>query len=144
MRKYLAVLGFLLVVGCTPPSMNLQRSLLRDTGDSGITVLLDETPLEKVDATRAEVKDIGEAILKFLDTGKVYELTRSELAVELKKIVPEKYDVYYDMVMTAISEQQLDVDKIGQNNVARIRAAVVGALRANELYKKSDRKKEDT
>jgi len=141
-RLMIVAVVFSALAGCKP-SMNVQRSGLRCVGDTGVTVLLDELPEEKVAEARKDVKDIGAALLKFLETGDVAALTMSELRAELEKLVPVKYKGYFDAVLSAASTQHVDVEKIGPNNVKRVRAAILGCLEGEQRYDVADRPVEE-
>ncbi len=139
MRRILLLLMCLvLVVGCVP-SMNIQRAGLRSAGDLGVTACLDAVPAEAAGPLKAEIESIAESILVFLDTGAVAALTHSELRTKLEELVPVKYRSYFDAVLSAVSDRSVDVDKIGANNVKRLRAGAVGIVAGCTRYDKEDR-----
>ena len=148
MKKLLAVIILFSTVGCVPPSLNLQRSVLRGTGDTAVTFVMDEVSDGKVDETLWKIKSIVGALNKFLEDGKVAGLTRSELSTEILKIVPAKYKNWADQLLAVVSSQDITVDqekivKIGPNNVLRLKAFLKGALKGLEEYNKDHRPVEE-
>lgn len=138
MRYLLPIL--LVLAGCTAPNaMNDQRAALRSGGDVGVTMSLDQVPEAELAGTQLIVKNTGEAILKFLDSGNVAELTRTDLQTKLNTLVPVKYQAYYSAALLVLGSQTVSVDKVGTDNVKRIKAAVIGVLRGNEAYDVKDR-----
>lgn len=142
MRKLTILFALAFVVGCVPPSMNLQRSALRGAGDTAVTVILDSSSDSSYKESLTKIKGIAEAILKFLEDGKVANLTRSQIGVEITKLVPAKYKGWADQLLAAASGTVVDVDKIekiGVNNIARLKAFLKGTLSGTNEYKEADR-----
>jgi hypothetical protein len=137
--RYLPVLVLVALIGCTPPSMNLQRAGLRSACDSGVTAALDAVSDENLDSVQKDIKDTCDALSKFMADGHVADLVYSDFRADVEKLIPTKMKPYFDAILTAVSTQDLNVDKIGANNVKRINAAIFGVQLANTQYAKSDR-----
>jgi len=142
MRYFLISVFVVFATSCIAPSMNVQRSLLRDSGDSGATVYLETVDAAKVATQQAQIEEACEAALKFLDDGKVKDLPIDAVAAEIKKLIPAEYALLVDMAIGAIdtADPTVDVSKaIGAANVKRIRAALRGAMLGATDYSLDDR-----
>ena len=144
MKNLILAASFILLAGCAPPSLNIQRSVLRGTGDTAVTFVLDEVAEDKLDETSGKIKSIVEGVAKFLEDGKVANLTRSQLSTEILKIVPAKYKNWADQLLAVVSAQDITVDtakveKIGVNNVLRLKAFLKGALGGIKEHNKDHR-----
>jgi len=140
MRFLTLVLALILLAGCTPPSMNLQRSALRSLGDVGVTVTLDLVKADKVKATQAEVVVVCDAVLRFLNGGTADGLTQTGISSKLQSLIPAKYRAYFSSALQALSGQTINVGaKIGMKNLRRINAAVVGIKAGARYYVVTDR-----
>ena len=143
MRTVFGLMVLVLCVGCTAPSMNVQRSVLRDAGDTGLTVALDAVDEAAVPNVQKEVEQTTKAILKFLEDGKVSDLTHSDAVKELEKLIPANLRPYFDAVLSVLGTHQVDVEKIGKDNVKRLQAACIGVLQGNTQYSLEDRPVEE-
>lgn len=116
------------VAGCQQPTLNEQRSALRGSADFGSTELILRKKMTKEDV--AMMKEILNEIEKFINDGQVADLTTGALRTELDKIVAKyapKYQPVVAWVLAAVSGITVDTQKIGPDNVARIKAALMGA-----------------
>ena len=134
-----SLFAMFLLTGCIAPSMNLQRATLRAAGDASITAIVDNRSDDKVDPTLAKAKDIGEGILKFLEDGKVADLTQTQLKDGVLKIVPAQYRNWADQLLAVVSVREVNVDKIGADNVSLLKAFVKGTLTGTSEYRKDHR-----
>ena len=123
----------------TISSLNVQKSLLRGTGDSGITTVLENQSEEKVQEIADGVKTICNDVLNFLDSGNIAGLTVNELKAELLEVVPEGSEDFVNDILSLVIMQNVDVGSIGSRNVKRIRAFVKGVIRGAEDYAVEDR-----
>lgn len=139
MNKLLLPACLILISGCVPPSMNLQRATLRAVGDASITAIVDNRSDEKVDETLSKVKEVGEGIAKFLKDGKVADLTDTQLKEEILKLVPAQYKNWADQLLGVVSVREVNVGKIGADNVALLDAFVKGTLTGVVEYNKKHR-----
>ena len=142
MRFLAIVVVAALAAGCQTPSfsLNVQRSLLRDGGDSGITFYLETVDKVKLADTQTKIGEACDAMETFLKTGQAAVLPLSEVEKQLKRVVPAKYHRIVSTAIAAISAVNVDVSKkIGVNNVKRIRAAVVGIRTGTTRYDVADR-----
>jgi len=139
MRYSLLIAIVLLAIGCTPPSMNMQRSGLRGICDAGTTAALDAVSEESLPAVQKDIKDTCDALSKFMADGKVADLVYSDFRAAIEKLIPQNLKSYFDAVLAAASTQELDIGKLGTNNVKRINAAILGVQLANAQYAKEDR-----
>jgi len=133
--------GLMCSSGCiVVESLNVQKSLLRGTGDSGVTAVLENQDEEKVAEVVDGVISICQDVLEFLDSGSIAELTRSELKRALLDVVPDGSADFVNDIMSLVSMARIDVDgKIGTRNVKRIRASVIGVIRGADEYSVEDR-----
>ena len=144
MKKFALATLLLIAAGCVPPSMNLQRAALRGGGDTAVTAVLGEVSDENFDDTFGKVKSIVDGVAKFLDDGKIADLTQSQLSDEIMKLVPVKYKAWADQLLAVasgvvVSEDQ--IAKVGVDNVRRLKAFLKGTKTGLTEYKKEDRKK---
>ncbi len=142
---YKALLGILLVAvtsGCgeTFVSMNVQRSGLRATADVGATVYLDARDILVVDTDKVKLKEIANSIGLFLDTGNVALLPLDEVRRHLNSIVPVQYRNFVHIVLASVSTKTVSISGVGADNVARMRAALLGMNLAVDQYRNEHRK----
>jgi hypothetical protein len=131
--------------GCIPPSMNYQRSGLRSAGDVGATALLEQADAKMMEKYKVDIVDTCNAVIKYLDGGKVADLTPYAVEAKLREIVPIKYIPLLNTALTAIDNSNATVNPstaIGPDNVKRIKAAVIGFRQGTIEYDVNDRLKE--
>ena len=142
MKKLLLLVMVLGLVGCEPPSMNVQRSAARDAGDTGITIYLDGRNVHDLDEKKARILAIAIEIEEFLNTGEVSELTVGALKKQVNKIVPAEYQNLSDTVLEYLSEYSIPTDKVPAEVVKNIKAALYGIRTGVAEYRIEDRKPE--
>ena len=124
MRKFgLLPLALLLTVavGCQRPSLNVERSLLRGSGDVSATLVINI--VDNQVEVQKEITTYAIAILKWLDKGEIDKQTAAQVAKDLKKIIPAKYWSLIDMAMGALDNVQADPTALlGVNNLKRLKA----------------------
>lgn len=133
------VMALLALPGCDQPSLNMQRAGLRDVGDAGATVWLEEIDESKVDKRRVQIHDSCGKIIEFLETGQVASLTSSVLAQKLVDLVPDEYKWLPADVLAAVSLAKTSNEIVGNNNIKRMIAFCRGMQRGAELYAIEDR-----
>ena len=140
MRRWMVLaMVAMLLAGCVP-SANMERSILRGVGDTGITAVADGKEETDVQALVDGTKSACAALLAFLDTGNVVNLTTSELEAKLISLVDSKYSSIVSQALTGIKVAQLDVNgKIWVRNMKRVRAIIKGVLRGANEYEIADR-----
>jgi hypothetical protein len=131
------------MTGCIMPnykSLNAQRSAIRGTGDISVSLSLDsiENPAT-AESVAVDTKNITIAVDKFLQDGKVADLTIPEITGELRKIIPADYQFIYDLLIAQISTITVPTDVIGANNVKRMRALCAGIIVGCSEYDVADR-----
>jgi hypothetical protein len=150
MKAIWIVVLCLFVSGCTVADfsagtssfsgVNVQRAALNSGGQVATAILLDQTSADKVDQRIAETKIVVEDIRTLIDTGKIGSYTVSELQSALNKIIPVAYSAYTTQIVAAVSGfVTLPTDKIGDNNVARIKEVLNGIEYRCALYDKTAR-----
>jgi len=143
MQFLVATLLCLFSVGCIMPSyksLNAQRSAIRGGGDIGVTVALDSVDTgTQAEDIALKTKDITIAVDKFLQDGKIADLTIPEITGELRKLIPADYQFIFDMLIAQISGITVPTEKIGVNNVKRLRSLCAGIILGCVEYKASDR-----
>ena len=144
--RYVAVVLLLLVSsGCgTPLGLNFQRASLRGTGDMSTTAILEYTPEQDVTKKQAQIQKYAKELLEFIETGSVAKLPIADLERELKKLVPDEFDFLVDGAIGYIVSQTVDVSgAIGEDNVKRIKAGLIGVITGAEKYDLKDRPKKE-
>ena len=137
MRNFALLLVSLLFAACTPPSLNIQRASLRAGGDVSATVYLDTVDKAKVAAQQKLIKDTCEAIDNFMATGNVAELPLAEVGRRLKQVIPAPHRRWIDSALAVASAAETGIDlskAIGADNVARIRAFLIGGITGATEY----------
>ena len=142
MKKLLVVTMMLGLVGCEPPSMNLQRSAARDTGDTGITIFLDECSEDVVESKKAAILIIIDEIETFIDTGLTGDLTVGVIKSQVAKVVPKEYGDLSSTILDYLAEFKVPTDKVPVKIVKNIKAALLGVRRGVKEYRIEDRKEE--
>lgn len=136
-RLWIAVgLGML---GCSAPSMNVQRSAARGAGDTGVTVYLDQRNERDVDEKKARLLVIIAEIEKLLDNGSIGNMTINEARKRIADIVPSGYDNVANAILQYLAGHRVPTDKIPPQVVKNIRAALDGMKRGIDQYKLEDR-----
>jgi hypothetical protein len=138
------MLASVLLAGCTPPSMNEQRSALRAAGDVFTTIYLDDRAAADIPKRKSELKQLSEKLLEFLSDGNAAALTETKLKDGVLKLVPKGYRDMADNLLSSLSKRKAEVkiDKIGQDNIDRLKAFLIGALLGIDKYNMDHRKKE--
>ena len=137
--RYVSLVLCLAVFGCTPPSMNMQRSMLRGGCDAATTVALDSVPVDQLAGVRVDISSTCSALASFMGSGNVSDLTSATVTAKLQELVPERLRPYFSAVLAAVSSQQVNTAKIGVDNIKRINAAILGVSLANAQYATADR-----
>lgn len=140
-RIVAVVLMCVVIAGCTPPSLNLQRSAARDIGDTAITVYLDETEETAVNNNKEIILNIANEIEKFIDDGKVGELTVGALRDFVNKTVPVDYANIAEAVVQQVGKIEAPTDKIPEQAIKNIKALLMGIKTGVNEYKIEDRSK---
>lgn len=136
--KFLSILPIILSLAGCGVGLNIQRSVLRSTGDLGATIYLDEAvSAQSAESVRVELLNIFNGVDKFMDTGSVANLSVDKLVIELNKIIPVKYQNYAEKIASHIEVANVNVDAIGKNNVKRVKAFLKGAITALNDYDSS-------
>lgn len=127
--------------GCivTESSLNVQRSALRGTGDTGATTMLENQNSEEVTEIVNGVVGICNDVLDFLKTGDVANLTKGELKITLLNVVPEESADFVSDILAFVSVSNYDVQRVGSRNVKRIRAFLNGVIDGASKYSVEDR-----
>jgi len=132
--------GLVVASGCVGvDSLNVQRSLLRGTGDGGITTVLENQDADKVAEIADGVKDICNDVLNFIDSGNIGELTKGELKAALLNVVPDGSADFVGDIIGLVSVSNVDTSQIGARNVKRIRAFLRGVILGADEYDVGDR-----
>lgn len=139
------VFAWTAMTGCAAPSINLQLSSLRSTGDVASTVYLDDRAIDGVPKRQAELKKLAEKIAEFLSTGNAAKLTETKIRDGVLKLVPEAYRSLGESLLESLSKRKLDVDVqvVGAANIARLKAFLHGIVIACDDYKIDLRKEEE-
>jgi hypothetical protein len=131
---------FVSSIGNTASSVNVQRAALNSGGQVAVAIVLDQTSSDKLDQRILETKAIVSDIRILLDSGKIGSYTLSELQIALNKIVPVSYAIYSTQIVSAVSGfLTLPTDRIGENNVVRIKEVLNGIEYRCSLYDKTAR-----
>jgi len=143
MRK-IAVLVLMAVClcGCRQPSMNAQRSTLRDAGDIGATIWLDAIDQAKVEKRKQQIEQTCEKVIKFLEGGQVAALTGTVLTSKLVALVPKDWQWVPADILAAVSLQRVQTVAVGSKNIKRMVAFCRGMKRGAYHYALNDRQNE--
>jgi hypothetical protein len=132
----------LLAMGCSPKSLNLQRSALRAAGDLAATEYLDLRDEKDVPSVKEDILEITGKLDRFSHDGSIKDLTKGKIAEELSELIPEDYRDFTDLILDFI-DVDVETDKIGKNNLKRIRAALFGIIAGTNEYDVEDRPVEE-
>jgi hypothetical protein len=145
MRILLIPLLLIALTSCAPPTVNLQLSAIRSAGDISATTYLDERDLSAVPKRIDEIGQFSKKVAEFLATGNAAKLAETKLKDLVLKMIPSAYQPIADGLLDSLAKRKLnvDVDKIGEANVARIQAFFLGCLTATEKYRTDLRKAEE-
>lgn len=130
------------VCGCGQPviTLNAQRSAIRSATDIGTTAYLDQQQIEDVAKQQEAVDEIKRKIFTFLETGNVANLPLEQVKSQLAALADQKYLAIINTIIATISTQSIDIDGlIGEDNVARMLAALYGVDVALQQYRVEDR-----
>ena len=117
--------------GCSPLSLNMQKSGLRAVGDVSTTWLIEH----REGVTAAGVLAAADKLIAYLESGDVSNLPLGDLEDKLKAQVPEQYAALVSKVVKAASKRLATATgKIGKNNVARMLALAKGIRMAGAEY----------
>lgn len=143
LKMLVLLLGLMVTTGCSTVfgALNTQRAALRGTGDLGVTAYLDSVDADKYEAHQTEIASILERLQAFMGEGEVKELVYPKLVEAIKGIVPDDYRNIANLVLDAVQRTSVDVDveKIGDENVARINAVLHGVAAGLRLYRAGHR-----
>ena len=139
-KTLMAAVMLICLVGCEPPSMNLQRSAARDAGDTGITAYLDDRDAHDVDEKKARILAIIKEVEDFLNEGEIGKLTVGAVRKQVNKVVPPEYQDLSDTILHYLSKFEVPTDKIPASVVKNIKAALLGVKNGIAEYKLEDRK----
>lgn len=123
--------------GCASwQSLNLQRSGLRSAGDVTVTAYLDHAPADAWEAHATEIRAVLERLQAFVADGAVQNLVYPQLVEAVRGLVPADYRSLANLVLDAVqhTSADVDVDSIGADNVARIRAVLQGVATGLRRY----------
>jgi len=139
MKKVLFFLPVLLFSGCaTVSSLNVQRSALRSAGDLSATLILETQSAEEIVDQHEAMVDALTRVDQFLSSGECADLPLSHLE-QIKQCIPAKFHGLVDAAIASVQSKQVDPEKLGQNNVERIRAYLKGSLMGIQEYRVEDR-----
>lgn len=123
----------LLLAACAAPSLNMQRSLLRGSGDVAATAYLDHND----DVAPRTLVQVAVGVQAFLESGDVSELPLDELKARLAQLIPIRYRAWGEQLLGVIDTQSVDVrGTVGVLNARRLEAFVIGFLRGAEAYER--------
>ena len=138
MRKYLALVLCLSLVGCSSASFskNMRAATVQSTAVVATKALLDEVAIEKYDATKQTTIQVAAEVSKFLDTGKIGDLPIDKARDAVVAFMIEKgWSQYVPAVMAIfdiVAAQTVPIEKLGADNIAMIKMGLEEvALSAN-------------
>jgi len=141
MKKILVLfVALIAMAGCESPSMNLQRSAARDSGDTGVTIYLDQRKTEDVDAKKKQTLTIISEIENVLNNQHLGLLTVEKLQAEVKKIVPSEYSSISNTILNFVADMKIPTEKVPESIIRNIQAFLKGAKVGVTEYEIKDRK----
>ena len=125
-----------LLVGCTQPGMNLKSASADACCGLAVTGALEATPDAKFAATRTKIIEISTELLGFVETGSLAQLPLDEVKVKLEQFMIKKgwgqFTYIIDTVVQWVKTQNVNVEKIGINNVILIKVGLQETIRNAE------------
>lgn len=131
-----AIIMTVFVVGCTPPGMNVK--LASTDASCGLIVVgaLEQVPDEKFDATKVKIIEIATELKGFVDTGNLGQLPLDKAKIALEGYMVGKgwadYTYIVDAAFQWVKTQNVNVNKIGANNVQLIKVGLEETIRNAE------------
>jgi len=135
--------------GCKakPMSMNKRVGLTDGVVSVAVAVALDAVSEDKYEGAKADVIKLCGDLQAFLDKGNVSELPVIEVERALLKVLTDKGWASYESIVRALFDYveliQVDVDKIGENNVTIIKLGLQEAIDAAKRSRMEWRPKKD-
>lgn len=130
------LMAWVMLSGCRPPGLNVERSALRGGGDLGVTAILDAQPIGKVDTVSTEIREGVAAARKLFDEG---TLTLGAFREKIIALFPSDMQRIAATILSAIEGTRVPTEKLGPANKKRILAALNGADAGLNAYSKEDR-----
>lgn len=132
----LAVVVTVLISGCTPPGMNVKLASADAGCGLAVTGALEQVPDDKFDATKTKIIEIATELKGFVDTGNLGQLPLDEVKVRLEAYMVQKgwanYTYIVDAAVQWVKTQNVNVNKIGPNNVNLIKVGLEETIRNAE------------
>jgi len=141
MRSYvLCLLCAVLVCGCRPLSMNKKLAYSDSAATLATAAAIDEVPEKDFDTVREKTIEIAAALLAFVDSGNVADLSFKNTRALMQGFMTKKgYGDYMGLVDAAlqyVKTKNVDVDKLGDDNVLLIRTGLEAVIKSATRCKK--------
>lgn len=132
----LALVSCVFLVGCntkSATSMNKKMAYADSGAVLAAAVAIDQIPQDKFDDRKAEIIKMCEDLKKFLDDGLIADLPVDKAKTAIQQYMIKKgWSAYVSMIeilFAWIETQQVQVDKIGANNILIIKQGLDGIQR---------------
>ncbi|MEK6832834.1 MAG: hypothetical protein AABY32_02210 [Nanoarchaeota archaeon] len=107
MSKYangIAVIMFVFILsGCNMDrSMNVQKSVIRGTGDVSATLVLEKTQLVDVEQRKIQMDKAATIVIETLEKDAIYPMTIDELRAKLRAKLPIEFWSYIDEILAYV------------------------------------------
>lgn len=123
-----------MLVGCEPLSTNKKLAYSDSAATLTTAAALDETSTEVFPVAKAKTIEVAAALLAFVETGKLADLSFNNTRFLLVQFLTQKgygeYSGLVDTALTYVKTQNVDVDKIGADNVLLIRTGLEAVIRS--------------
>jgi len=133
------VLTALLCTGCRQPGMNKKMALADAGGVLATGVALDEAG-DKFDVAKSKTIEVAEALKAFVQSGSIGDLPLSDVRDLLENFMIKKgwgaYTYMVDAALQYVKTINVNVEKIGPDNVKLIETALDGIIRQAKRSKK--------
>lgn len=146
MRTCLGLVSLVLcmaLVGCSGKSavsMNKKMAYADSGAVLASAMAIDQVPAEKFDATKAEIIAMCSDLSKFLDDGKISDLPVNKAQQAIVEYMIKRgwlaYTSLVDVIFAWINVQQVDIDKLGADNIIIIKQGLDGVARQAARAKK--------
>ena len=128
------LLALAMMVGCEPLSQNKKLAYSDSACTLGTAAALDEAPKDVFPVAKTKTIEVATALLAFVETGNMADLSFNNTRFLLIQFLTKKgwgeYSGVVDTALTYVKTQNVDVDKIGGDNVALIRAGLEAVIRS--------------
>ena len=141
MRSFVGLLfaAMLVLGGCTQPGMNKKMALSDSAGVLSTGAALDQAG-DNFDAAKSKTIEVATALKQFCMSGSLGDLPLADVRDAIEKFMTEKgwgqYAYMVDAALQYIKVVNVNLDKIGPDNLKLIETGLDGVIRQAERSRK--------